>query len=267
MSLAVLGVALLAAWLLGLPWRCGFAVAVGVHLWFLWNMMLPHGSLFCPTISRARHCRDRRIALTFDDGPCETVTPEVLRILQAHDVRATFFLIGRYAQKRPALVRDIAGAGHEIANHSYLHPRHIYAWSARNILRDARVTQRIIQRITGCAPRLYRPPIGFRCPDMQIAMRALGLSLVTFTARSADTGRGVPATIIRSLLRAARPGAILLCHDGSDINPRPNRRAMLTALPIIIDRLRVQGYRFVTVSDLLDRTERVTVFPEGPPGS
>jgi len=265
MSLAVLVVALLAAWLLQWPWRFGFAIAVCMHLWFLGNMLLPHGSLFCPTISRVRRCRDRRIALTFDDGPCDTITPEVLRILREKNVPSTFFLIGRHARKWPDLVRDIVRAGHEIANHSFLHPRHIYAWSARNILRDARLTQRILQRITGRAPRLYRPPIGFRSPEMRVAISKLGLSLVTFSARSIDTGRTNPATITRNLLRAARPGAILLCHDGSDLNPRPNRRALLSALPTIIDRLHARGYRFVTVSDLLDTPDRATVSHVGGP--
>lgn len=264
-SLAVLAVALIVARLLDVPWRFGFAFAVCTHLWFLWNMLLPRGSLFCPTIWRARRCRDRRIALTFDDGPCDTITPEVLRILQEKNVRATFFLIGRHARKLPDLVRNIAQAGHEIANHSFRHPRHIYAWSARSILRDARLTQRILHRITGRAPRLYRPPIGFRSPEMRTAMNVLGLSLVTFTARSADTGHTKPAAIIRNLLRTAQPGAILLCHDGSDINPRPNRRALLTALPTIIDLLHARGYRFVTISDLLDTSDRATVsYAEGP---
>lgn len=252
MSLAVLAIALTGSWLLGLPLTFGFAVTVLAHGLFMWHILNPSGSLFCPTLSHGRPSAMRRVALTFDDGPGETITLDVLDILRDRKVPATFFVIGRHARRSPALIRAIADAGHEIANHSYAHPRHIYLWSARSVLRDARLTQRIIHRLIGTAPRLYRPPIGFRSPAVGLAMRTLGLTLVNFSVRADDTGRNSAGDVVRQLLRGARPGAILLCHDGSDVNPRPNRRAMLAALPTVIDQLHARGYRFVTVSNLID---------------
>lgn len=199
------------------------------------------------------------MALTFDDGPCESITAEVLRILREHDIHATFFVIGRHARRHPGLLRDINNAGHEIGNHSFAHPRHIYAWSTRAVLRDARLTQRIIHRTVGAAPRLYRPPVGFRSPAVATAIHRLGLTLVNFSVRANDTIRNSAANVTRNLLRGARPGAILLCHDGSDIHSRPDRRALLVALPIVIMRLRARGYRFVTVSDLIGRPRNATL--------
>lgn len=256
MNLAALSsgaVALAAVCVYGLgagAWIVG-PILLAVHVVLALGVFHPSPSWVCPTIIRGRTNGAKRVALTFDDGPCSSVTPEVLRILAERSVSATFFVIGRAARIHPDVVRAIKAGGHEIGNHSHLHPRHIYAWSGRVIRRDALVAMRVVERITGDRVRLYRPPVGFRSFVMAKVMRELGLRLVNFSARGYDTQTHRSDRIAGRILRRIRAGAIVLLHDGSDTQEAPDRRAMLAALPIVIDELLKRGYRFVTVSAML----------------
>ncbi|UCF34990.1 MAG: polysaccharide deacetylase family protein [Phycisphaerales bacterium] len=212
----------------------------------------PSNSWLCPTITRVRGLREKLIALTFDDGPSPTVTPQVLKVLKEKETKATFFVIGRWARRYPETIRSIAEDGHEVANHSYLHPRHVYLWTARTLRRDTELAQRLIKRLVGTVPPVYRPPVGFRSVEMRSVMRSLGLRLVNFSARAFDTQGGSPQQMVDRICRLAAQGRIIMLHDGSDRTPEPDCRAMLTALPLIIERLKSDGYRFVTVSELLN---------------
>lgn len=232
------------AWIVG-------PILLAVHVVLVLGVFHPGPSWVCPTIIRGRTNGARCVALTFDDGPCPSVTPAVLRILADRGVSATFFVIGQAARAHPDVVRAIHSAGHEIGNHSYLHPRHIYAWPGRVIRRDALVVMRVVERITGDRVRLYRPPVGFRSFVMAKVMRELGLRLVNFSARAYDTQTRRADHIAGRILRRIRAGAIILLHDGSDTQEAPDRRAMLESLPIVIDELLKRGYRFVTVSAML----------------
>ena len=257
MNLAALSsgtVALAAVCVYGLgadAWIVG-PILLAVHCVLALGVFHPSPSWVCPTIIRGCTNGARCVALTFDDGPCPRVTPAVLRILADRGVAATFFVIGRAARAHPDVVRAIHAAGHEIGNHSYLHPRHIYAWPGRTIGRDALVATRVVERITGDRVRLYRPPVGFRSFVMAKVMRELGLRLVNFSARGYDTQTHRSDRIAGRILRRIRAGTIILLHDGSDTQEAPDGRAMLAALPIVIDTLLESGYRFVTVSAMLE---------------
>ncbi len=216
----------------------------------------PAPSWLCPTITRGDAQCGRRVALTFDDGPTPEVTPRVLEILGRYEVRATFFCIGQAARRHPDLVRRTAAAGHEIGNHSFLHTRHLYAWGERRLLRDVLLAQETLRRCTGEPPRVFRPPVGFRSPALARVMRRTGLTLVNFNVRAFDTRASDSHKIYRRLVKDAGCGSILLLHDGDDVCPRPDRTAMLEALPRLIDHLQNQGYQLVTVSELLGLQDR-----------
>ena len=247
---------------------CGLAVGplLGISLWwglpagivltvpFVVGCLHPVPSWVCPTITHGAGTR-RAIALTFDDGPSPSVTPEVLRLLAERRVPATFFCIGRAARRFPRLARRIAQAGHELGNHGYLHSRHVYLWSARAIQRDARAAQRAIRRASGCAAPLYRPAVGFRSPAMARAMRELGVRLVNFDVRAFDTRASDPDRLVKRIVARVRAGSIIVLHDGDDRDERPDRRVMLAALPKLIAGLKAGGFEFLTVSDLLDAPE------------
>ena len=233
------------------PLWIGLAGGGLLHLPFTLGIFHPAPSWICPTITRGRRTKGKLIALTFDDGPSPTVTPKVLRILKERSVAATFFVIGQRVRRYPEIARAVVAAGHEIANHSFLHPRHVYLWGGRALRRDTMLAQRVLKRVVGRTPVLYRPPVAFRSLEMRSVMRAAGLRVVNFSARAFDTQDVSPEAIVSRITRAAAPGAIILLHDGSDRTPQPNRQALLAALPAVIDRLAANGYRFVTVSDLL----------------
>src|SRR4029077_12047705 len=105
----------------------------------------------------------KRIALTYDDGSNDTHTSRLLEVLARHDVRATFFLIGRYVQRRPDLVRDLLKAGHVVGNHTFTHTHLVVSTAVekRNQLEDCR---RRVEEVTGEARKLFRPPFGGRRP-------------------------------------------------------------------------------------------------------
>lgn len=256
MHLIVLGVATTLAALAGFllsGWNPGWGVAVVAPLHVMLMIGLCHRapSWICPTITRAPDRRRKRVAITFDDGPHPDVTPRVLGVLAEKTVRATFFCIGRHARRHPDVVRAIAAAGHELGNHSYSHPRHLYAWSASALFRDTRLSQRAIRRAAGVQPVWYRPPIGFRNLFMRRMLRLLNLRLANFTFRSYDTVARTPDAIVDRVLRHVSPGAIILLHDGADRHPDADRTPLLAALPILIDQLREKGYELLTLGDLL----------------
>ena len=230
------------------------AIPIGLllHLPLVLGVFHPAGSWVCPTITCASCDSGMRVALTFDDGPCPDVTPRVLDILAQHCATATFFCVGRNVRRYPHVVRAIADAGHELGNHGFCHPHHIYLWSQSLLIRDMALTQRAIKRSAGVTPRVYRPAVGFRGFAMAGAIKQMGMQLVNFSARAYDTHRITPQRIVERILRRVKQGGIILLHDGSDPpSANPDRHAMLEALHAIIDSLRETGYRFVSMSELM----------------
>lgn len=253
----------------------GFGV-IAVFASFGWNgwlvvpvTLLLHMPLFlavahpgvgwiCPGFLRAGPGVGRVVALTFDDGPSPTVTADVLDVLKRQGAIATFFCIGRAVRRRPELAARIAAEGHELGNHSYLHPRNIYCWDERAVRRDADLAQRVIHRAAGVWPVAYRPPVGFRSLGMAAALRSCGLRMVLYSARAFEATGPSADRIVSRIMRQVTPGAVVLLHDGHDLDAAPDRRALLAALPVLIDRLAAAGYSFVTVSELMDQVPNST---------
>jgi peptidoglycan/xylan/chitin deacetylase (PgdA/CDA1 family) len=185
-----------------------------------------------------------RVAITFDDGPSPTITPRVLEVLRLHDVHATFFLLGTQVEKFPALARDIADAGHDLANHSLSH-RSFRSLFPSEITRELDRTDAAIAAATGLHPRFVRPPYG-RFPDSTIALvRDRGGDLVLWSVDAADWGDAAPERIAAAVVEAAEPGAIILLHD--------REPATVRALPEILAGLRRRGLEPVSVAELLER--------------
>jgi peptidoglycan/xylan/chitin deacetylase (PgdA/CDA1 family) len=188
------------------------------------------------------------VALTFDDGPSEA-TPELLGVLDRHQVRATFFQCGLNVQRLPEVARQVAAGGHEIGNHSYSHPR-FYLRSRRFLYDELARAQEALSAVTGQRPVLFRAPRGTRWPGLAEAQSRLGLLGVMWTVIGRDWALPAEAIAVR-LLRGARNGAILCLHDGCEIRPRPDVRPMLEAVRRLIPELRARGFRLETVSELL----------------
>ncbi len=177
------------------------------------------------------------VALTFDDGP-GPYTAELLDTLDSYGARATFFDVGENVVARPELVRRQAGAGHEIGNHSWSHPR-LTGLGAERLREEIDRTSAAIGEVTGTAPRLLRPPFGEH--DERVR-EAAGMPLIMWSVDPEDWRVRDTAHVTRAVLDRVRPGDVVLMHD--------IQRTTVAAVPEILRVLSGRGYRFVTVSEL-----------------
>ena len=190
----------------------------------------------------------RNVALTFDDGP-SAATNRLLATLRLHDATATFFLIGRRAERHRRLVARIAAAGHELANHTYTH--RVLLRGNAPAARELRATNKVLREITGKAPRVFRAAHGVVTPHVTEAVRRERMVTVGWDLDSRDwapTGSR-PAQVFERVASRIHPGAIVLMHDG-----RPSGATTAEALPRILRMLRARRYRTATVSELLAAT-------------
>ncbi|MGF0164158.1 polysaccharide deacetylase family protein [Streptomyces koyangensis] len=188
------------------------------------------------------------IALTFDGGPGKD-TPELLDLLQREEVPATFFLLGKkHIEKYPETVRRIAEEGHEVANHTWNHPR-LTEIEPDEIREELTRTQKEIARLTGSEPTLMRPPQGRTDDTVSEISKELGLSQVLWSTTAKDYSTNDSELITeRTLDQAGRDGVILL-HD--------IYQGTVPAVPGIIHALKKDGYTFVTVPQLMAPAEPV----------
>jgi peptidoglycan-N-acetylglucosamine deacetylase len=243
------------------PWpivapAAGVAAGVGV-----WGAMSPTSQLFGPALHHT--ARRSAIALTFDDGPNPAITPRLLDLLERHAARGTFFLVGRFARACPELVREIAGRGHAIGNHTETHPRLLLRSAARIEEELARCQASIGSALGGAAqaPLWMRPPYGFRGPQLWGAVRRAGLRGVVMWSRTCFDWKPQPETRLIARLapvlksastgsdgEAAKSGGeIVLLHDGDHRQLGGDRRHVLAALEYWLPRWRDAGLEFVTM--------------------
>ncbi|MDB4876120.1 MAG: Polysaccharide deacetylase [Gemmatimonadetes bacterium] len=190
---------------------------------------------------------DRAVALTFDDGPNPDATPLILDALGARGVRATFFILGRHAERWPELVKRVADEGHAIGNHGYYH-RKLHLKSPAYVRNDLTLGTEMIERASGVHPRLFRAPHGFRSPWVTSIARSLGQRTVGWSLGVWDSDRPGVEVIADRTVEGAHPGSILLLHDGDGYDAAGDRMQTARAVPLIVDRLLAKDYRF----DLFD---------------
>jgi len=186
----------------------------------------------------------KEIALTFDDGPDPEVTPKVLEILDSHQAKASFFVIGERAAAYPGLIREVVKRGHSIENHSQKHSSFFgfFAWTA--LRKEIGAAQEIIAGITGQPPMFFRSPMGIRNPLLDPVIARLGLRYITWTRRGFDTVARNPAVVLERLTRQLSAGDILLLHDR---RTRDERAMVLEVLPALLDRIAAAGLKPVSL--------------------
>jgi peptidoglycan/xylan/chitin deacetylase (PgdA/CDA1 family) len=192
------------------------------------------------------------LALTYDDGPNDNATPALLDVLARHNVRATFFMIGRFGRQRPQLARAVHAAGHLVGNHTMTHPW--LAWqSRRTIHRELRDCNRALEDALGAPVRYLRPPHGAVRPAVLRAAREFGLTVVQWNVQGNDWQpigvSGILARMQRDLQHAQRRGrgANILLHDGFDQHMGADRSATVEATGRLIAERTTAGSRFVTI--------------------
>ena len=201
---------------------------------------------------------DRRgMALTFDDGPHPYYTPKVLEILDHCQPKAPFFVIGRNLRDHGPLVAAASRAGHVIGNHSLNHWRLMNFSSPEKLRQEILGCQREVEQWAGYKPRFYRQPAGFRNPNIFRILKELGMAMVGWQVRAFDTQLRNPEAIASRILKKARPGGVILLHDGSDSIRNDDRTATLKALPRILGGLKEQGMKFLTLEELLGMSKEI----------
>jgi len=229
----------------------GVSIAAGASL-AGYAAMAPGSQLFGRTLVRGA---DRRqLALTYDDGPNDPHTMRLLEVLARRQARATFFLIGRFVKQRPEIVRAIAQAGHAIGNHTYSHPSLVFCSPAR-VRAEMQDAERALQDALGqTADRLFRPPFGARRPDVLRAARAMNLQPVLWSASGYDWRLTTSEKVEQRLIRQISGGEVILLHDGGHLAMGADRAHTVAASERIVARYQAEGYRFVTVPEMMRTT-------------
>jgi peptidoglycan/xylan/chitin deacetylase (PgdA/CDA1 family) len=209
------------------------------------GVAFPQLSFFGMFICRGKKSQ-RSVALTFDDGPDEKATPQLLDLLKAAKIEAAFFCIGKKVAANPELAARIAREGHLLQNHSYAHSHCTNFFSVTRLRAELQETQTAIQAATGTAPQFFRPPMGLSNPRIFRVARELDLQVIGWNARSLDTIITDPQKIVARIERRLKPGGIILLHDG-DI---PAARLVPT-VKLLLATLRARGYAVVRLDKIL----------------
>jgi peptidoglycan-N-acetylglucosamine deacetylase len=182
----------------------------------------------------------KAIALTIDDGPSPVYTPQVLRLLEQYRVTATFSMVGREVDAYPGVARDVAAAGHVIANHTWSH-RDLAGLSSAVVADQMNQATDAIHKVTGRIPALFRAPYGAWSPAVLRQCAKTGMTPLDWSVDPRDWARPGMASIVRNIMRNTRTGSIILEHDGGG-----NRSETVAALKIVLPRLLAAGYHFRT---------------------
>ena len=198
------------------------------------------------TIFHSDDCDEKTIALTFDDGPHPRYTKQILDILEKYGVKATFFFVGQNIEYYPEAAMAVVDAGHEIGNHTYTHNR-VKAMSQDEVLAEMSRCDDMIYRLGECQTVLFRPPEGAFGEAVEKSAEMLGYSVILWSIDTRDWDHSTPAEIFQNVTQNIDSGDIILMHDYVGYNsPTPK------ALELIIPELQSRGYRFVTVSELIN---------------
>ncbi|MEH2164582.1 MAG: polysaccharide deacetylase family protein [Nostoc sp.] len=189
------------------------------------------------------------IALTFDDGPWPESTAQVLDILKQNQIKGTFFVIGQNVKNYPDLLKREIAEGHVIGNHTWHHWYQFMNPQAAAYEIDH--TANLIYQVTGIKTNLFRPPGGIMHNGVADYARNSKYAIILWSSDSVDYSRPAVPKLINNVFRKAKPGGIVLMHDGGG-----NRSKTVQALPEIIANFRKQGYSFVTIPELLEMQDK-----------
>lgn len=196
--------------------------------------------------------RTKQLALTYDDGPNDPHTFRLLEVLARHNVHATFFLIGRYVQHRPDIVRELVKAGHVVGNHTFTHPL-LTLKSTNEVRRELTDCRKAIGDAVGKNSNLFRPPFGGRRPAVLRVARSLGLQPIMWNVTGYDWNAPPAAAIERKVESQMRGGDVILLHDGGHRQMGADRSQTVLATDHLLSRYRSEGYEFVTIPQMLEQ--------------
>jgi peptidoglycan-N-acetylglucosamine deacetylase len=240
-------------------WPLAAGLGAAASGWAIYQGQAPKPQAFGRTfIGTPGH--GKLMALTYDDGPNTAWTPKLLDLLAKHDVKATFFSIGHYAREQPALLREVAAAGHAIGNHTYSHvamPFH----RAETLRRELRMATEAIEEAGVEMPlvqgkRLMRPPWGRRRPGTLRLLREEGYVPVVWSVTLWDWSKGVTTQkIMRKAEKQISGGDVILLHDGCNVAMGWDRSHSVEATELILTQWKDQhGFEFLTIPEMIEAT-------------
>jgi peptidoglycan-N-acetylglucosamine deacetylase len=229
------------------PWALGAIVAD--HLLLAAVGLSPRSGLLGPNWTRLPQAAAARgaIAITIDDGPHPDITPRVLRLLDEHGAKATFFCVGEKVRRYADVAREIVQRGHTIENHSQRHVHNFSLLGPGALLEEIGRAQESILTVTGSAPQFFRAPAGLRNPFLDPVLTHLDLQLASWTRRGFDTVRRDPNAVFNKLTGRLGGGDILLLHDGHPGRVPSGQPMILEVLPRLLVAVAAAGLRPITL--------------------
>jgi len=214
-----------------------------------YQSMAPTGQWFGSTFTGLPR-GTKQLALTYDDGPNDRHTLRLLEVLAKHEVRATFFLIGRYVRQRPEIAREIAQAGHVVGNHTFSHPLLVFK-SAAEIRQELSDSRSALQEVVGEHSILFRPPFGGRRPAVLGIARQMGFEPIMWNVTGFDWNAPPSGVIEQKVSKQIRGGDVILLHDGGHKQMGADRSQTVLATDRLIERYKGEGCEFATIPQML----------------
>jgi peptidoglycan/xylan/chitin deacetylase (PgdA/CDA1 family) len=186
--------------------------------------------------------KEKKIALTFDDGPSE-FTLEVLELLKKYNAKAAFFCIGKNIEKHPEIVKQIIAQGHLVGNHSYSHSKFFDFYNAGQIQEEIEKTDALLEKLTSKKINFFRPPYGVTTPSIRRALKLTGHKTIGWNIRSLDGGTKNQELILNRITKRVSPGGIVLLHDTASHS--------VLVLEQFLQFLQQNNYKVISTEELL----------------
>lgn len=229
-------------------------MAVAVALFYILLCVVasffPRSNFFLPVISRG-NTGQNLVALTFDDGPAQPTTKQIMDLLDKYLVKATFFVSGVNALSHPVIIREIIARGHTIGNHTFHHNTFAMLRSYNYLYQEIFRVQEVLRKM-GIQTLIFRPPVGIINPKLSPILDKLGMFCVTFSCRAFDAGNRRVKNLGSRLLKKVKADDIILLHD---VLPRSKENSviLLSEIETILSGLTVKGLKIVPLSTLISR--------------
>lgn len=227
-------------WLAGLPLPWAVVLFLLTDGPVFYTLFIPGSQCFFPVATRFQTDRPE-VWLTIDDGPDEHDTPLILDLLDRHQAKATFFVIGELAARHPYLVAEIQRRGHEIGHHTHTHPLAFFWLSPPSCVHRELDDAFAALARAGVRPSRFRTPAGIKNPYLAPALESRGLTCIAWNLRSGDAFARDPEPVVNRVMKRVRPGDIILAHEGDRLHPR----VRVAALTRLLDALSARGLRCV----------------------